>query len=95
MKSFLHFFLFPRQFVGVEDKDSYTLWRVLIFKYDYLTIKRQLLEGDKKVDENAKKPKTPVEEFGLACREKLKSTMREFEYSESECGEREKQRTAF
>jgi len=53
------------------------------------------LEGDKKVDENAKKPKTPVEEFGLACREKLKSTMREFEYSESECGEREKQRTAF
>lgn len=53
------------------------------------------MEGEKKVDENTKRPKTPVEEFTALCRDKLKVMVREFEYSESECGEREKQRTAF
>lgn len=58
-------------------------------------MKKQLNEGEKKIEEGVKRPKTPVEEFTNLCREKLKVTIREFDYSESECSEREKQRTAF
>lgn len=53
-----------------------------------------MIEGDK-VEEGGKRVKTPVEEFTSACRDKLKVTVKEFEYNENESAERERQRTAF
>ncbi|KAL4480063.1 hypothetical protein ABPG74_020579 [Tetrahymena malaccensis] len=82
-----------KQFEGIEDKD-YTVWRIVMFKLDYKNLKKILQEGDKP-DENGKRQKTPVEEFISACREKLKVVVKEFQYNENDCAERERQRTAF
>ncbi|EAR92037.2 vacuolar ATP synthase subunit C (macronuclear) [Tetrahymena thermophila SB210] len=82
-----------KQFEGIQDKD-YTVWRIVIFKLDYKNLKKILLEGEK-LDENGKRQKTPVEEFISASREKLKVTVKEFQYNENDCAERERQRTAF
>ncbi|EGR27357.1 vacuolar ATP synthase subunit, putative [Ichthyophthirius multifiliis] len=77
----------------IEDRDGYTLWRVLVMKYDYKTIQKQLLNQSNQDKENNKRQKTPVEEFMAAMRDQLKLTVREFEYKPTEYKEREKQRT--
>lgn len=68
---------------------------MIIFKYDYRTLKHRLIEGEKKGAENEKRVRTPVEEFSQLCRDKLKVNAREFEYSESDGSERQKQRNVF
>lgn len=83
-----------KQFAGIDDKD-YSLWRVIIFKFDYKNLKKILHDGADKVDEQGKRVRTPVEEFTSQCRDKLKSVVKEFEYKENEFSDREKQRTLF
>lgn len=68
---------------------------MIVFKYDYRTIKHRLIEGEKKGGESEKRLRKPVEEFSQLCRDKLKVNVREFEYSESDGAERQKQRQTF
>lgn len=76
---------------GLEDKDGLVPWRVGFLRIPLY--KKPLGDGDD-VDpkQAAKKDLTPFEAFALKAREKLKVTIREFEFKSNEYDEKEKQR---
>ncbi|CAD8169212.1 unnamed protein product [Paramecium octaurelia] len=80
-----------RQF-QIEDKDNLTIWRVVIVKQSF-DKDHDIDVADKGDDDKGKKQKqTPVEEFIQKARDKLRITVKEFEYKSQESKEREKLR---
>ncbi|KAM3137652.1 hypothetical protein pb186bvf_010266 [Paramecium bursaria] len=89
---FLHENVVPKtakQF-QVEDKDNLTIWRIVVMKSHLdkeLEIEEPNPEGKPK-----KAKQTPVEEVIINAKEKLRITLKEFEYKPTESRDREKQR---
>lgn len=78
-----------RQF-QVEDKDNLTVWRVVLMK---VHMDKELVEEEIQEENTKKKVKQgPVDEFINRARDKLRITVREFEYKPSESRDRDKQR---
>lgn len=81
-----------RQF-QIEDKDNLTVWRVVLMKQ---SLDKEVEVDDRPEEEQHELKKqrrqTPLEEFMQKARDKLRVTVREFDYHPTESRDRDKLR---